>query len=206
MEELSVASDEREAYVDSIRFTVSTEVHRGEAQLHWTVSERVSRPQTALSRPFLCQLRHVPRLPAPASVTMPSANPTRLSVLDGSVRDGHEAGTGQGDGESYRGSAGARPANMRRSITDIQPQTSIESLRQRQRSRIPPSIRERRYSFDCMRNTPRLAHVMSARSMQVDVELRMTYHELKKREAQLEKLVRALTVCGCHGLYCADGR
>ena len=89
--------------------------------------------------------------------------------------------------------------SMRRAATETQVKPDSPTLRAHeamQRDLLTDEKRSRRHSFNCVRDVPAFDKIMSARRMKLDVDLHATYHELRKREQQLEKLVEALKVSG----------
>lgn len=84
----------------------------------------------------------------------------------------------------------ARPAHLRRSITD-QGQSRQDSQVLAQQPALAP--RRRRRSLSTLRELPRNMQIMSVRRMRADVELYTGYHELRSREAYFAHLVAALT-------------
>jgi uncharacterized protein YecT (DUF1311 family) len=88
---------------------------------------------------------------------------------------------------------------MRRAATETQVKPDSPTVRASeamQRDLLTDEKRSRRHSYNCARDTPAFDKIMSARRMKLDVDLHATYHELRKREQQLEKLVEALKVGG----------
>ena len=52
----------------------------------------------------------------------------------------------------------------------------------------------RRHSFGCERDPPAKEQIMAPRRLKMDVDVHMSFYELREREMQLKRLVRALTV------------
>ena len=89
----------------------------------------------------------------------------------------------------------SRPLNMRRAATDTlvnraEPLSDDSDVK----SPLSPDIRERRHSFNCLRDKAPLLQIMAPRRLKLDVDLQYSYFELRKREHQLERLVEALMV------------
>jgi len=120
---------------------------------------------------------------------MTSAEPSPSGVPEGPSDLGGSAANGSKD-EDQHGST-LRPVHMRRSVTDHEVHSMVVHTGEPAVAAI--LTRPRRHSFDSQRSVPRFEEVMSARSMKVDIELRLSHYELRKREAQLAKLVEALT-------------